>query len=426
MRASRRSRATVSIPPPTLRSAGNWPRRATAPSSCSVARTTPEGPLVTASVWHRPVITEEIKDRLAERQARAAVALLRMGKAEEVWPLLRHSADPRLRSFIVNWLNPLGADPQRHRRRTRPASTPASSPTPAEPPTADGRHPLPPRDLDAAGADPGTGDVRHGGALSRRAGAADRQAAGPLPQRPRRGIHGAAEWTLRQWKQQEKLKELRCRVDASSRTGATAAGIVNGQGQTFAVIEGPVEFRMGSPPTEPRSPESTKLSTGGSSPAGSPSPTKEVTVEQYQTLREDQSPVRRSTRATSTRYSPDPDGPMIGVNWYHAAAYCNWLSEQEGLPKDQWCYLPNAEGAYAEGMTIPADVLQRTGYRLPTEAEWEYACRCRCDHQPLLRCLDRPAWQVCLVSGQQPGTRLAVRQPAAQRSGVVRHAGQRV
>ena len=35
-----------------------------------------------------------------------------MGKAAEVWPLLRHSADPRLRSFIVNWLNPLGADPK--------------------------------------------------------------------------------------------------------------------------------------------------------------------------------------------------------------------------------------------------------------------------------------------------------------------------
>ena len=46
------------------------------------------------------------------------------------------------------------------------------------------------------------------------------------------------------------------------------------------------------------------------------------------------------------------------MSWYDAAAYCNWLSEQEGLPKDQWCYVPNEEGQYAEGMKIPADVLQ--------------------------------------------------------------------
>ena len=54
---------------------------------------------------------EQKKDVLAKRQARAAVALIRLGKAEEVWPLMRHSADPRLRSFLVNWLRPLGADP---------------------------------------------------------------------------------------------------------------------------------------------------------------------------------------------------------------------------------------------------------------------------------------------------------------------------
>ena len=155
------------------------------PVSLSVARTTPEGPLVTASVWHRPVVSEEVKDRLAERQARAAVALVRMGKAEEVWPLLRHSADPRLRSFIVNWLNPLGADPEADRRRTRPDRLQRQAH--ARPRAAEnGRHPVPPRDLDASGADPGAGDIRHGRAVPRRARAADRQAARPLPQRPRR------------------------------------------------------------------------------------------------------------------------------------------------------------------------------------------------------------------------------------------------
>ena len=41
----------------------------------------PEGPPITASVWHRPVITEETKDRLAERQARAAIALRSDGES---------------------------------------------------------------------------------------------------------------------------------------------------------------------------------------------------------------------------------------------------------------------------------------------------------------------------------------------------------
>ena len=64
------------------------------------------------------------------------------------------------------------------------------------------------------------------------------------------GIHGAADWTLRTWKYQEKIKladsELSKLNDRSDRRW-----FVNRLGQSFSIIDGPVEFLMGSPQTEP-------------------------------------------------------------------------------------------------------------------------------------------------------------------------------
>ena len=132
---------------------------------------------------------------------------------------------------------------------------------------------------------------------------------------------------------------------------------INGQGQTMVVVANSGEFWMG------EGTERHRVQIGRNFAIAS----KEVTVEQFLRFRKE--------HQYDKKIAPTDDCPVNMVSWYDAVAYCNWLSEQEGIPKEQWCYLPNKEGNYADGMKMAPNYLQRTGYRLPTEAEWEFSCR---------------------------------------------------
>ena len=83
---------------------------------------------------------------------------------------------------------------------------------------------------------------------------------------------------------------------------------MNRQGQTFSVFEGPVEFRMGSPPTG-RVRASTETQHRQRINRRFAVATKEVTVDQYQ----------RSQRLEIDKGSHDPNGLMVGPSWYDAA-----------------------------------------------------------------------------------------------------------
>ena len=305
----------------------------------------------------RPLIPESQLESLALQQAAAAATLLRLQVPVSVWPLLRDNPDPRVRSYLLDQLRSHSLDTAKVIARLRSEEDAGS------------RRSL----IQALGEQAAGNLLTESDKAAAIAELCDRLSSDPDP-----GVHGMCEWSLRQLGADEQIRQIRSEFSKGETIGGrrwyvtkSGGGTEGSGGISMSIIDAGTEFLMGSPIAEAgryggavSRPDQEQLHRRGIKRTFAIG-MQEITVAQFRQF--------LSSHNSNRRYSETEDAPVNTVTWYDAAHFCNWLSRSEGLPEDQWCYEPAQ--VFASGMKMRPNCLELQGYRLPTEAEWEFACR---------------------------------------------------
>jgi eukaryotic-like serine/threonine-protein kinase len=284
---------------------------------------------------------DEKRSALAREQTSAAMMLMLLGEPQRVWPLLAQIQNPQLRTCLIHALAPAGVDPGVLLERVRSETDP----------------------ILRIAVLLSLGEYRNSPLLTKR----QREDLVPgllktFESDPHPGVHSASEWLLRQLGHADRIVEVERRLQEKPGLQPNRDWYMTSQGHTLLVVHGPVEFMMGS------SAEGQGRGTGEAQHRETilhrfAIGTKEVTLRQFRHFWKD--------FGGSTQDEAGRACPANRIDFAMAMAYCNWLSEVEGISKDQWCF-EHDSGAQ---LRPAVDCLTRIGYRLPIEAEWEYACR---------------------------------------------------
>ncbi|MCR9200954.1 MAG: bifunctional serine/threonine-protein kinase/formylglycine-generating enzyme family protein [Planctomycetaceae bacterium] len=196
---------------------------------------------------------------------------------------------------------------------------------------------------------------------------------------PDPGVHAAAEWALRRHDRHQWIARTTAELATAAGSSDRAADNtqsperrwhVTPMGLTMVAVDGPFDIQLGSDLTDPERflNENQVWRHGGRS---FDMAAHEITVDLFAQFMKETGAVLTNNRM------PEESGAaaQIEIPWNVAVWFCNWLNEKEGIPQSEWCYLPNPEGAYKSGLVIVENGMQKTGYRLPTHYEWEYAAK---------------------------------------------------